>query len=490
MQKFSIEKNSELGRYTIATENLQPGSYLFDELPFAVGPKARSLCCCLECYCLIDGTASGSRCEKCSWPLCNDCSKLTEFSAHKRECEVFQAAKCKFYNLPDPNVSCIQLDCITPLRVLLEREADMDRWNIEVDPMEDHRDKRFETDAWDADQQNIVGYLLGPCKLKDRGITEEIIQKVIGILEVNAFEAKTLKGDYVRCLYPKLAILSHSCIPNTTHAIHPSENFKLNVRSTIAISKGSQLYSCYTYTLNGTMDRQQHLMEGKYFQCHCERCSDPTELGTHFSSMKCRDCLYGDVDSSNPLDAEAIWKCNKCPMEIPAESIRESLKALQNEIECTNSVEFLEFSLEEYEGILHPNHYIMISMKSALIDSYGHMKSYLLAELPDILLHRKIELCEELLSILDIFEKGMSRARALMMYELHAPIVLYARSQYDIGHLTKLEYLEQLEKARRILNESREILEWEDENVCLIVISARKSQETLEKLIVSLEMEE
>jgi Zn finger protein HypA/HybF involved in hydrogenase expression len=75
----------------------------------------------------------------------------------------------------------------------------------------------------------------------------------------------------------------------------------MHVRATTAISKGSQLYSCYTYTLSGTMDRQQHLMEGKYFQCQCERCSDPTELETHFSSMKCRDCLYGDVDSSNPL---------------------------------------------------------------------------------------------------------------------------------------------------------------------------------------------
>ncbi|KAL7039688.1 hypothetical protein ACKWTF_000067 [Chironomus riparius] len=485
MDSFEIQKNSEFGRYLIATRDLQPGEYLFEDTPFAIGPKARTSCCCLECYCPVLGTASGSRCEKCSWPLCADCSKLTKLTAHKRECEVFQAAKCKFYNLPDPNVSCIQLDCITPLRILLEREADMDRWNIEVCPMEDHRDKRFETDAWDADQQNIVGYLLGPCKLKDRGITEEIIQKVIGILEVNTFEAKTIKGYSIRCLYTKLAISSHSCIPNTTHAIHPSDNYKMHVRATTAIPKGSQLYSCYTYTLNGTMDRQQHLMEGKYFQCHCERCSDPTELATHFSSMKCRDCLYGDVDSSNPLDAEAIWKCNKCPMEIPAESIRESLKALQNEIECTNSVEFLEFSLEEYEGILHKKHYIMISMKSALIDSYGHMKSYLLAELPDILLHRKIELCEELLSILDIFEKGMSRARALMMYELHAPIVLYARSQYDIGHLTKLEYLEQLEKARRILNESREILEWGDENVCTAKAFSLKSLKYLDSLIVN-----
>lgn len=76
---------------------------------------------------------------------------------------------------------------------------------------------------------------------------------------------------------------------------------RMHIRATTEISKGSQLYSCYTYTLNGTMDRQQHLMEGKYFRCHCERCLDPTELDTHFSSMKCRECLYGDVDSSNPL---------------------------------------------------------------------------------------------------------------------------------------------------------------------------------------------
>jgi hypothetical protein len=75
----------------------------------------------------------------------------------------------------------------------------------------------------------------------------------------------------------------------------------MHVRATTAIEKGSQLFSCYTYTLNGTLDRQQHLMEGKYFQCRCERCLDPTELDTHFSSMKCSSCLFGDVSTTNPL---------------------------------------------------------------------------------------------------------------------------------------------------------------------------------------------
>jgi hypothetical protein len=226
MFSFTIEKNLQFGRFAVASQNIVPGEFLFEEFPFAVGPKARTTCCCLECYCPVDGTALGSRCEVCSWPLCDDCIKLSEFSAHKRECEVFSAAKCKFYNLPDENATCIQLDCITPLRILLERQSNIERWNNEVEVMEDHRGKRFGSEAWKADQQNVVAYLLNPCGLKNYGITDEIIQKIIGILEVNAFEAKTPNGDFVRCLYPNLAILTHSCTPNTTHAIHPSDNFK------------------------------------------------------------------------------------------------------------------------------------------------------------------------------------------------------------------------------------------------------------------------
>lgn len=125
----------------------------------------------------------------------------------------------------------------------------------------------------------------------------------------------------------------------------------------------------------------------------------------------------------------------------------------------------------------------MISIKNALIDSYGHVKGHLLSELPDALLRRKIELCEELLEILNVFEGGKSRARGLMMYELHAPMVLYANSQHRNGNLDRMEYLKRLEVARDLLNDTLEILSWEDENVCRPLKLARISMDTLEKLI-------
>lgn len=60
-------------------------------------------------------------------------------------------------------------------------------------------------------------------------------------------------------------------------------------------------YTSYTYTLSGTSARQSHLKLGKYFTCHCERCLDPTELQTYFSSLICNKCNGGLISSTDSL---------------------------------------------------------------------------------------------------------------------------------------------------------------------------------------------
>lgn len=104
-------------------------------------------------------------------------------------------------------------------------ESNSERWKCEIEIMEDHKEERFNSETWNNDDNNIVKYLHGPCKLSDK-FSADLIQQVIGILEVNAFEAKTSNNNSVRCLYPKLAILAHSCTPNTAHSCFPSDSFK------------------------------------------------------------------------------------------------------------------------------------------------------------------------------------------------------------------------------------------------------------------------
>jgi hypothetical protein len=64
--------------------------------------------------------------------------------------------------------ACPQLNCITPLRLLLARELNPERWESEVKILDAHNEERRKTPIWENNQINIVEYLRGACKLADR----------------------------------------------------------------------------------------------------------------------------------------------------------------------------------------------------------------------------------------------------------------------------------------------------------------------------------
>lgn len=113
---FKVLQQDKVGRYAVATKPLSAGSIIFEEHPFAIGPKAGSPAICLECCTPVDGSSNGPRCNKCGWPLCDDCKLNSSRQLHARECELFQSKRVKFQHLPTAHHVCLQLDCITPLR--------------------------------------------------------------------------------------------------------------------------------------------------------------------------------------------------------------------------------------------------------------------------------------------------------------------------------------------------------------------------------------
>ena len=113
-----VKRNDEYGRYVTAAQALIAGDILFEEIPFAYGPKQDSPVVCLNCYCPLDGAVeNGQRCSKCTWPLCDACNKLEQCNIHVDcECHVFSESKAKFQNSSKITERCTQMDCITPLR--------------------------------------------------------------------------------------------------------------------------------------------------------------------------------------------------------------------------------------------------------------------------------------------------------------------------------------------------------------------------------------
>ena len=79
-------------------------------------------------------------------------------------------------------------------------------------------------------------------------------------------------------------------------------DFTCRVRAATRIAKGCEITTTYTHTLAGTMYRNRHLLDTKYFKCTCPRCLDPTELGSHFSTLLCHQCRDGYVTVVEPLN--------------------------------------------------------------------------------------------------------------------------------------------------------------------------------------------
>ncbi|XP_014098807.1 SET domain-containing protein SmydA-8 isoform X1 [Bactrocera oleae] len=486
LNRTIVRRNSLYGRYLIAESDTKANELLVEELPLVHGPKCNGPIVCLECYAPLNlESLSDQRCSKCNWPLCSNCSDRGASYHYSWECSVFSQAKAKFYLVQCDAKGCPQLDCITVLRVLLAKESDPDRWEREIAPMEYHNEERRKmVDVWNADFVNIAQYLRGPCRLAER-FSEYLIMQTVGILEVNAFEARTTLGYTLRCLYPITGILAHNCVPNTFRTIHPSEGFKIRLRAMCNLDEGQQLQHSYTYTLNGTSQRQEHLKTGKFFTCECKRCKDPTELGTNFSTFKCSKCEDGWLLSTNPLDSSCCWKCTLCTFQTSNNAIQKALSVIQSEVATLQAMDPSPQKLQEteklmrkYRVVLHPLHFIQIGLRQNLIEMYGRVAEYELSELPDVMLEHKEELCRQVLHVLDVFEPGLSRARAMILYDLHVPLVLLAKSGFIGGVITADKLKHKLLDVIAILNECVDILQYEDPetqegNLCKVAQQAK-----------------
>lgn len=410
---YRVCQSEELGRYMEASRDILPGEIILKDSPLVLGPRQVTMPVCLGCFTPVTGTYS---CTACGWPLCG--SECQENSLHKPECQLSRnrTSKVQVHKFMQVNQ---MYECITPLRCLWLKESDPARWAA-LTQMEAHLDQRRTTNVHEVNQVNVVDFMRQ--YLKVTTFEEEEIHKICGIIDVNGFE---IPGPNIIGLYGKACLLEHHCIPNTTRTFDAQLN--LIIRAAVKISKGSHITTSYTDPMWGTANRQLHLTTTKYFKCSCDRCLDPTELGTHLSSLRCLQCCEGLVlPSPSPLTPE-VWMCNSCPATLSVGHVEQFLKQLGEKLVMLkeNSLNSSETFLKATSSKLSENHYYRSDVKLALAQMYGHVGGQQqrqpdLKDLSKDLLERKENLCREVLALADLFSPGESRLRGLLLYELQA----------------------------------------------------------------------
>lgn len=370
---------------------------------------------CLNCYRRVDGSYL---CLHCRWPLCSEGCQQPDAGLHHIECELLARQQIH----PDPKEldsdDCQIYDCIAPLRMVLVAKQFPDRallWSN----LEDHRHHRQEVGIWHVDQQTVVDPIRIGWHLRDL-VDDEELQRACGILEVNGFEVCDEEDAInARAIYTIACLMAHDCVPNTSCSVHPLTQ-RMTLRAAVDIQAGQMITTSYTFTLDGTHRRRTHLKATKFFDCRCHRCGDPTELGTHLSSLACPKCNGQQFTvPEDPLNPDCYWKCldDDCHYRIGSSRVKQLLNCLQRKADALNydDVAGLESFIEAWSPVLHPNHFILIGIKYYLCHFYGNAPGFELLEMPRHLLERKIQLCQELLSIAQILEPGASKFQCMLV---------------------------------------------------------------------------
>lgn len=88
---------------------------------------------------------------------------------------------------------------------------------------------------------------------------------------------------------------------------------------------------------------------------------------------------------------------------------------LFDELDSINGNDIMGYErfLEKCEKILHKNNYLCLSALHCLSQIYGKIDGYLINDLSDSHLKRKIEICEKLIKIFAKLEPGLSKQRGL-----------------------------------------------------------------------------
>ncbi|KAG5676267.1 hypothetical protein PVAND_006115 [Polypedilum vanderplanki] len=458
---YNVEISDIFGRYLVCSRDLLASEIIIQQKPLVIGPIANceNVPVCIGCYRPLGTMNECYRCTGCQFPLCGKHCKSVDHT--KDECSFFKDNNLAKYLHKDDNIIELQHDyeTIIILRCLMLKSSSQQLWE-KLNEMESHCDIRKRIpELWERNEKTIVNRIRNKWNLLQ--FSTEEIHRMCGILEVNCFEVGS-NSTTARALFSEAFLMCHDCVPNTNHTDDPITH-ELIVRTTKPLKKGEIISLSYAYTLQGTLKRRQHLHDSKFFWCTCERCKTSDELGSHASSLICPKCTHGLILSTSPLNENAEWRCHKCNFTLSAMFVMNLVTRLYDELDSLggNDINQIETFIEKYSKTLHKNHYIFLSAKHSLCQLYGKIDGFLINELSVAQLRRKETYCRDLLEVIDVLEPGSSRLRGVILYELHAPVMIQITRELQMGKIKNSDFKRQLREVIQILQDSYDILRHE-----------------------------
>ncbi|XP_047475603.1 LOW QUALITY PROTEIN: SET domain-containing protein SmydA-8-like [Penaeus chinensis] len=382
-----IAASDVLGRHLVATRNITPGEVVIVEPPLLLALRAKSPPYCSTCF----RRARDYTCPRCGFFLCGE-GCLTK--RHKEECCFLQrlglAGPTAEEQQREERELCERLAAMAPeeraqAEALLQRAkvTATHQRHYEVlrhyvvgprhpDPggdeqeradaglvlsLQGHRDEASQ--RFRVNQRRIVDVVVGTLQASTDAA---LVHRICSVWDTNGFEVPLGWGTRVHGLYPFASLLTHDCRANTQQWF--TAGGTLVLRAVDHIAAGQVVTTSYTDPQWATMLRQDHLRVSKQFTCTCQRCADPTEMGTFMGSPKCSGC-GGPVVSSAPLDPGAVWVCHAgCPHTASAKQVAGVGASVGAKLRGLDSADgaAIGTAADHLKDHLHPTHHVLLQL--------------------------------------------------------------------------------------------------------------------------------
>jgi len=357
---FVVETREGVGRVMVAARDVEPLELILWDEAAAMGPRMGGTPVCLQC---LKPAKPGALCTVCGWPVCDEVCQ--NGAAHQMECNILSKSteKIDFSNVRDVLET---FRCIAPLRLLIVKNKCPEVWE-RLSYLMDHNEERKRDDVLWTLYQNSVNKYLKSCDVEFSDID---IDRAAGLLWTNSFACAKGGGQ---AIFPTFSFASHSCRPNCAHSVFPNKTLALQAK--VKIEAGDEFTISYISTLQGNIKRKRKLKEKWFFDCACDRCSDPSEMGSNVSTLLCKICCSPDafVVSLGARDPVSPWGCVKCRKETSAEQIEDVENKVASEMQKIENTSLPDFEkmIETAGTELHPHHYLMILLKRHLLGLYS-----------------------------------------------------------------------------------------------------------------------
>eukprot|EP00088_Acartia_fossae_P007796 TRINITY_DN13658_c0_g1_i4.p1 TRINITY_DN13658_c0_g1~~TRINITY_DN13658_c0_g1_i4.p1 ORF type:complete len:561 (-),score=83.36 TRINITY_DN13658_c0_g1_i4:334-1905(-) len=424
------------GKCLVAARDIEAMELILFDQALVVGPRNITDQVCLECGKEVDGKYC---CGICKFPMCGELCQVGKL--HQMECGILARLSS---NIEKTKV----YPWIAPLRLLLRMAANT-RVYRQVQFLMDHNTTTVDEDQTVLkENKDILTSFLKCDQLKQ--FTEDDFLWVKGVLRTNCI----MFGEKrMRALFPHFSLINHNCRANSKHTCY-IQSKKISVTAQADIKEGEEIEINYIAFIQGTFLRRKKLHAIWKFPCLCDRCKDPTELGTNLSTLRCPKCENGYLLQEDPLQDNGNWICKVHNFKISSDAYLEMTSAIKDYLyssKAGKSIQDQEKDLEMFQEYLHPQHHLCMLLKRNIIQTYSRLD---LKQVDRNGFLRIRELCQESLDILGKVDPGYPIWRADTLKDLAACEMNLARVEFEGGLIERPEFLVRVKNSMKIVEEA------------------------------------